>query len=130
MFGLFIHLCFAPIFVLPYIPLFLVSLGEDIITLAKQPLRSLHIPGIFHHFVGVLEKYCIGPGWDGKKLPTLEQYLYFLAEYQAGTGNLITKKNNEHFRLNKGHSRVYGWWPLDFGVGERIFSLPMIWVSY
>ena len=131
MFGLFVRLCSAPVFVLPYIPLFLVSLGEDTITLVRQPLRSLHIPGIYHHFVGVLEKYCIGPGWEMvRNFQLWSNTFTFLLSTKAGTGNLITKKNSEHFGLNEGPSRVYGWWLLDFGVGERIFSLPMIWVWY
>ena len=64
MFGLFVHLCFAHVFVLLCIPLFLVSLGEDTIAMVRQPLRSLRALDIHHHLVGMSEKYCMGPARD------------------------------------------------------------------
>ena len=63
---LFVYLCFAPVFVLPCITLFMVSLGEDTIAMVKQPLRGLCTPSICHHLVGMSEKYCMGPARYGK----------------------------------------------------------------
>ena len=84
MFSLFVHLCFAHVFVLLCIPLFLVSLGEDTIAMVRQPLRSLRAPGIHHHLVDLSEKYCMGPARDGKKFPALENIFAFLLSTRAG----------------------------------------------
>ena len=104
MFSLFVRLCSVPVFILSCIPLFLVSLGKDAIAMVRQPLRSLHIPGIHHHLVSIaLDQHEMVRNFQLRS-----DTIAFLLSTRAGTGNLITNNNSEHFGLNEGSSRICG----------------------
>ena len=84
------------------------SLGEDTITLVRQSLRSIQIPGIITILLACWRSIALDQDEKVRNFQLRSNTFAFLLISKAGTGNLITKKNSEHFGLNEGPSRVYG----------------------